>query len=95
MQSSKSPGLPPSRGARFLDLVKQNKINVSPQLTKRFSDAKTNLEDDKDYLTLSSQVKHNPDASPVSSILSKRKTDTLITTPDSPFGSSAKVRLLD
>lgn len=39
MQVSKSPIIIASRGARFLDLVLQNKLNVSPQLSKarRFS----------------------------------------------------------
>lgn len=102
--STKSPIIiASSRGARFLDLVKQNKLNVSPQLSKRrFSlcDAfkkdrneaqqKKNAPEEKDYLKFSSQLKFNPNASPSSSILSKRKAEA--PTPDSsPLASSSKV----
>lgn len=81
--SMKSPIIIASRGARFLDLVRQNKLNVSPQLTKVKSIAK----EEKNYLKLSAK-KFDPDASPTSSILSKRKAE-----PDSsPLTSSAKVR---
>jgi hypothetical protein len=86
-----------SRGAKFLDLVRQNRINVSPQLTikanRRFSlnDAmkKTPINEVKkpEYLHFSSEVKFNPDASPSSGILSKRKAEN-----ESPLlNSSAKV----
>lgn len=86
-----------SRGKRFLDLVKNNKLNVSPQLTKRIS-LKNNLamglmersvkreETSDDYLKFSNTLP-NPNASP-SSILSKRKAAE---TPDSPMNNSAKV----
>lgn len=101
--STKPPTIIASRGARFLDLVKQNKLNISPQLTKRrFSmceafvkdrnEAKSKLDapEEKDYLKFSSQLKFNPDASPSSSILSKRKAESQ--TPDSsPLVNSAKV----
>lgn len=89
-----------SRGARFLDHVKSNKINVSPQLTKRLSLSKTVGKDimekaekkstDPDYLKFSNGTP-NLMASPSSGILSKRK-NTVIETPDSPSqNNSAKV----
>lgn len=101
---SKSPIVMGGRGARFLDLVKQNKLNVSPQLNnkRRFSmcDAYSrNVEnfkpkqvasEAKSYLKFSSQSKFDPAASPSSSILSKRKAESQ--TPDSsPLASSSKV----
>lgn len=93
--ANKSPIVMSSRGARFLDLVLQNKLNVSPQLTikanRRFSlDARTATtprNNKKEYFNFSSEVKFNPDASPSSGILSKRKSE------DSPANSSNKVRL--
>lgn len=95
--ANKSPIVMASRGARFLDLVRQNKLNVSPQLTlkanRRFSlDAcrktPTNGAKKTEYLNFSSETKFNPDASPSSGILSKRKNDN-----ESPLmNSSAKVR---
>lgn len=46
--------------------------------------------DIKEYLTLSANIKHNPNASPSSGILSKkRQADT---SESSPLTSSAKVR---
>lgn len=102
--TNNSPLLSASRGARFLDLVKQNKLNVSPQLNskqqRRFSicdfmteskkkEVHIDATDKKEYLTLSANVKHNPDASPSSGILSKkRKADT---SEFSPLTSSVKV----
>lgn len=86
-----------SRGARFLDMVRQNNLNTSPKTSssrKSFSDSmsKENKDDnhtDKIYFKFSSDKKFNPNASPSSSILSKRKAaDDLLT---SPFSSSAKV----
>lgn len=100
----KSPIEASGRGARFLSLVKQNKLNVSPQLVnkRRFSackalladrdEAKPNQDtcDSKEYLKFSTQIKFDPDASPSSSILSKRKADPGI--PEvSPLTSSMKV----
>lgn len=94
--ANKSPIVLQSRGARFLDLVRQNKLNVSPQLTvkanRRFSlDARqmtTPKNDKKEYFNFSSEVKFNPDASPSSGILMKRKAEN-----DSPANSSSnKVR---
>lgn len=95
--ANKSPIVIQSRGARFLDLVRQNKLNVSPQLTvkanRRFSlDARhttTPKNEKKEYFNFSSEVKYNPDASPSSGILMKRKADN-----DSPANSSNKVRNL-
>jgi len=91
-----------SRGARFLDLVKSNKINVSPQLTKRLSLTKNVGKDlmersekkaaNQDYLKFSNGTP-NLMASPSSGILSKRKS-AVIATPDSPSQNhSAKVSL--
>lgn len=81
--STKSSPIIASRGARFLDLVRQNKLNVSPQLTKV-----RNEENSKEYLKFSAKKQFDPDASPTSSILIKRKAE-----PDSsPLTSSAKVR---
>lgn len=87
-----------SRGARFLDMVRQNNLTTSPKTSsvrKSFSDSmskENKYENNKDqtYFKFSSDKKFNPKASPSSSILSKRKacTDDLIT---SPFSSSAKV----
>lgn len=87
-----------SRGARFLDMVRQNNINTSPKTSssrKSFSSSISNEnrdgnQRDQDYLKFSSDKKFNPKASPSSSILSKRKasTDALIT---SPFSTSSKV----
>ena len=89
-----------SRGARFLDLVKQNKLNVSPQLNKKLTANKNIIKDlmekgskkDDEYLKFSNDL---PDlsSSPSSSILSKRKAAEQETeTPDSPsLGNSAKV----
>lgn len=108
MQVSKnSPVLTASRGARLIDLVKQNKLNISPQLSlktqRRFSSNEPTFKDapkprlaipneENDYLKFSNQLKFDPNASPSSSILSKRKGDA--DTPDqSPFGSSSKVSL--
>jgi hypothetical protein len=97
--SSKSPNFVSSRGARFLDLVMQNKLNVSPQLSKarRFSlltesekikNRETEKENkEKDYLKFNSSNPFNPEASPSSSILSKRKAEA----DSSPLTSSAKV----
>lgn len=103
--STKSPILISSRGARFLDLVKQNKLNVSPQLNKRrfsmcegFSKdrneakLKQDIPEEKDYLKFSSQLKFNPDASPSSSILSKRKAESQTPDPSPLPSSSAKVK---
>lgn len=103
--NGKSPVLSASRGARFLDLVKQNKLNVSPQLNskqqRRFSlcDFMTEskkkdvqmVPPNKEYLTLSANVKHNPHASPSSGILSKKRHAD--TSESSPLTSSAKVTL--
>ena len=94
--STKSPNFVSSRGARFLDLVKANKLTVSPQLTRRFSlnemkrDEKLKSESKtKDYLKFNSCNPFNPEASPSSSILSKRKAEA----DSSPLtSSSAKVR---
>lgn len=101
---TKSPTIIASgRGARFVDLVKQKQLNVSPQPSqRRFSlceafindrnkaQQKLNAPEEKDYLKFSSQLKFNPNASPSSSILSKRKAEA--PTPDSsPLASSAKV----
>lgn len=103
--STKSPIIMAGRGARFLDLVRQNKLNVSPQLSKRrlsiqdfFTSQSKELEnsktknkalEEKDYLKFSSTLKYNPDASPSSSILSKRKLEA----DSSPLSNSAaKVR---
>lgn len=111
--STKSPIIIASRGARFLDLVRQNKLNVSPQLSKRrFSlneaitkemkerdekqkngsgtSEKENKE--KDYLKFNSSLRiFDPNASPSSSILSKRKAE-----PDSsPLTGSAKVQAVN
>lgn len=107
MQVSKnSPVFSASRGARLIDLVKQNKINISPQLRQKtqrrfslnepfFKDApkpRLAIPNEEDYLKFSNQLKFDPNASPSSSILSKRKGDA--ETPDqSPFGSSSKVCL--
>lgn len=53
----------------------------------------TDGEEKKDYLEMSSATRFNPNASPVSSILSKRRSDVL---PDSsPLTSSAKVNILN
>lgn len=93
--ANKSPMCMSSRGARFLDLVLQNKLNVSPQLTlkanRRFSLGATTTtpkNDKKEYLNFSSEVKFDPAASPSSGILMKRKT----TDESSPANSSSKVR---
>jgi len=70
-----------SRGARFLDLVRQNKLNVSPQLKKRISLTEAAAEQkaeeicEKDFLKITNSP-FNPLASPSSGILSKRKNDT-------------------
>lgn len=109
--STKSPIIIASRGARFLDLVRQNKLNVSPQLEKRrhsISDAFTkelkerdeklknggsNSEKEnkeKDYLKFNSSLKiFDPNASPSSSILSKRKAES--SSPLTSASGSAKV----
>ncbi|XP_070501019.1 telomere-associated protein RIF1-like [Chironomus tepperi] len=89
-----------SRGARFLDLVKSNKINVSPQLTKRLSLSKNGNKDlmeraekksaDQDYLKFSNGTP-NLMASPSSGILSKRK-NAVIETPDSPSQNNSAKR---
>lgn len=87
-----------SRGLKFLDLVKSNKLNVSPQLNKRMNSNKNIVKDlmkrkdDESYLKFSNNVP-NPTSSPSSSILSKRK--AVIETPDSPMDNSAKVRYLN
>ena len=90
-----------SRGARFLDLVKNNKLNISPQLTKRRLSLNINASKDlmersekkaesRDYLKFSN-IAPNLMASPSSGILSKRKS-AVIETPDSPSqNNSAKV----
>jgi hypothetical protein len=93
-----------SRGARFLDLVKQNKINVSPQLSKRLSVNKNLINDlmkkdgesrDEGYLKFKSTIP-DPLSSPSSSILSKSKRKAIeqdrMETPDSPANNSAKVK---
>lgn len=96
----KSPNLNEfSRGARFLDLVKNNKLNVSPQLTKRLSlhgknaiglmERSDKKPERNDYLKFSNGTP-NLKSSPASGILSKRKS-TAIETPDSPSQHSAKV----
>ena len=107
MQVSKSPIHISSRGARFVDLVKQNKLLVSPQLVnkrrkdRRFSMGDAHLKDrdnsnrknastPMEYLKFSTQIKYDPDASPSTSILSKRKADNGI--PVTPLTSSMKVR---
>jgi hypothetical protein len=87
-----------SRGAKFLDLVRQNNISISPKTSKAVlslseitpKDIKDHQKENK-YFKFSSDTKFNPNASPRSSILStKRK----IKTPEkSPFlSASAKVR---
>lgn len=86
-----------SRGARFLDLVRLKKLDVSPQLSKRMSFTKKHnvmdlmLKPEKrsdDYLKFSPATQFDPTSSPSQSILSKRKPET----PDSPaFNGSAKV----
>lgn len=95
-----------SRGARFLDLVRSNKLDVSPQLSKRLSIIKKpnnvmdlmikpEKKDDPvnnrdDYLKFSPAVQYNPAASPSQGILNKRKLET----PESPAFGSAKVSLI-
>lgn len=96
-----------SRGARFLDLVRQNKINVSPQLTKKnrssvnesiarelkdreaYKTIKQEYEDREknNYLQFSDVARFDPEASPNSSILSKRKS----VADSSPLSFSSKV----
>ncbi|KAG5677907.1 hypothetical protein PVAND_007623 [Polypedilum vanderplanki] len=90
-----------SRGARFLDLVKQNKLNVSPQLSKRLSVNKNVMKSlmekndskkEDDYLKFSNQLP-NLNSSPSSSILSKRKAadqESNVAPDSSPMGNSAK-----
>lgn len=91
--SIKSPNFVSSRGARFLDIVMANKLTVSPQLSRRFSlnemkrDGKLKSEK-KEYLKFNSESPFNPEASPSSSILSKRKAEA----DSSPSTSSMKVR---
>jgi hypothetical protein len=92
--SIKSPSFVSSRGARFLDLVRQNKLNVSPQMKARrfslLSEERKNREKEnkeKDYFKFNSSSPFNPEASPSSSILSKRKAEA----DSSPLTSSAKV----
>jgi hypothetical protein len=89
-----------SRGARFLDLVRNNKINVSPQLMKKVKHSNLmsmkreegNNSNNRDYLKLSTEM---PDltSSPSNSILSKRKA-MCESTPESPMNNSAKVSRL-
>ncbi|CAG9799440.1 unnamed protein product [Chironomus riparius] len=87
-----------SRGARFLDLVKSNKINVSPQLTKRLSLCKNVGKDlmersekkSSEYLKFSNETP-NLMASPSSGILSKRK-NAVMETPDSPSQNNSAKR---
>ena len=92
-----SPVIMKSRGARFLDLVKNNKLNVSPQLNKRISGKNSLMEkfnvkkENPDYLKFSDKSP-NLNLSPSSSILSKRK-PSRVETPDSPSQNSAKVIL--
>lgn len=100
--SNKSPIVMSARGLRFLDLVvNQNKLSPKP-LKRRFSlcetfyrereeaDSKLKKPKQKDYLQLSSQIKFNPDASPSSSILSRREAHP----GSSPLtSSSTKVRI--
>lgn len=91
-----SPVIKHSRGARFLDLVKNNKLNVSPQLNKRLSVNKNVVKDlmeksekKEDYLKFSVGTP-SLSSSPSSGILSKRK--QTMETPDSPSTqNSAKV----
>lgn len=92
-----------SRGARFLDLVRSNKLDVSPQLSKRISITKKQhnnvmdlmvkpekKENPDEYLKFSPAIQFDPTSSPSQGILSKRKAET----PDSPaFGSANKVSL--
>jgi hypothetical protein len=102
-----SPVFVGSRGARFVHLVNQKVLNVSPQLNKlnkkqrRFSLSvdlmrprhENTVDEKKDYFEFSSDKKFNPSASPRSSILSKRKAE--FATPDStPLTSSAKVIIM-
>ncbi|CAO1368958.1 unnamed protein product [Diamesa serratosioi] len=83
-----------SRGARFLDMVRQNNINTSPSSRKSYSGSKSKenkdgTQNDQTYFKFSSEKKFNPKASPSSSILIKRKAsiDAIAT---SPFSFSAK-----
>lgn len=103
--STKSPIIMGGRGLRFLDLVRQNKLNVSPQLNKRrlsiqdaiqhelkerdYTKHKQDVVEEKDYLKFSSSLRYDPAASPSSSILSKRKAED--TPESSPLSSSVKV----
>lgn len=100
-----SPVFTGSRGARFVHLVNQKVLNVSPQMSKlnkqrrssvsggemmRHRQFENILDVKKDYLEFSSEKKFNPNASPSSSILSKRKAE--FAAPDStPLSTSAKV----
>jgi hypothetical protein len=93
-----------SRGARFLDLVRSNKLDVSPQLSKRLSITKKQQnvmelmgkpekkEDpaNRDYLKFSATIQFDPNSSPSQGILSKRKPET----PESPAFNSAKVSFI-
>lgn len=84
--STKSPVLPDCRGSRFLDLVKQNKLNVSDtkkqQSFERGQDSASKVSAERKT--------YNPEVSPIS-ILTKRKPFIVPVTPDSPSGSSSKV----
>ncbi|CRK86211.1 CLUMA_CG000097, isoform A [Clunio marinus] len=85
MQSNMiSPLLNSSRGARFLDLVRQKTPNLSPQIEEsknikisaskiKEEKSKNENEGDSNFLTFSSELKYNPNASPRSSILSKKR----------------------
>lgn len=91
-----------SRGARFLNLVRSNKLDVSPQLSKRLSlTKKQNLMElmhvkkeegvvVDNYLKFNSIHPFDPHQSPSQGILSKRKPET----PDSPANASAKVNII-
>ena len=97
--SAKSTAFDGSRGLKFLDLVRQNKLNVSPQLSAKrrmsmdvmFKEKSSDLQHpkaDTKYLQFSG-TQHDPNASPSSSILSKRKLEA----DSSPHNSSAKVNI--
>jgi hypothetical protein len=87
-----------SRGRVFLELVKQNKLNVSPQLSNKFKQklikceevAVINEKKDGHGDVFLPNVHFDPNSSPSSGILSKRK-QIQANTPDSPTNASAKV----
>lgn len=88
-----------SRGMKFLNLVRSNKLNISPQLSKRISNKASVMKimqnrkkDENDtngdeFLKFSPAINYDPNSSPSQGILSKRK----IETPDSPANNTAKV----